>query len=123
MKRHPLYQGKEATFWHIISEGEDEANRLPNFRRCERIKWPRCLIDAVATNRVRCWKQVRKGDHRVAIATSDFGYLVILAERSDYVLLWTAYPVERKHEREKLRRQFEQASAPGTDGKKLRPPS
>lgn len=28
LKRHPVSQGKEATFWHMTSEGNDEANRL-----------------------------------------------------------------------------------------------
>ncbi|MNH30689.1 hypothetical protein D3C79_909980 [compost metagenome] len=41
LKRHPVIQGKEATFWHMISEGNDEAERLPDLRRCERIRWPR----------------------------------------------------------------------------------
>lgn len=38
LKRHPLSQGKEATFWHMISEGTTEEKRTPDFRRCERIR-------------------------------------------------------------------------------------
>jgi len=38
LKRHPLSQGKEATFWHMIQEGVVEENRTPDFRRCERIR-------------------------------------------------------------------------------------
>ncbi len=41
LKRYPLSHGKEATFWHIISEGKNEDDRLPDFRRCERIRWPK----------------------------------------------------------------------------------
>lgn len=45
LKRHPEYEGKSATFWHMISTGDDEVERLPDFRRCERIAWVRCMID------------------------------------------------------------------------------
>jgi hypothetical protein len=48
LKRHPLVQGKEATFWHLISEGRVEADRLPDLRRCERIRWPRANRDRLA---------------------------------------------------------------------------
>jgi len=37
----------------------------------------------------------------------DFSYIVVLATRSTYVLLWTAYTVERTHRREKLRREYQ----------------
>lgn len=106
MKRHPEYKGKEATFWHIISEGDDEAARLPDLRRCERIKWPRCIIDACRSQRIRLWEQRRGSEKRIAIATPDFGYLVVLADRGSYVLLWTAFVVEREHQRRKLEREY-----------------
>ncbi|WP_138206361.1 hypothetical protein [Haloimpatiens lingqiaonensis] len=34
-----MYNNKEKTFWHVISEGPDEFNRIPDIRRCERIGW------------------------------------------------------------------------------------
>ena len=37
LKRHPELKGKAATFWHIISEGTVETERLPDLRRCELI--------------------------------------------------------------------------------------
>jgi len=30
LKKHPVIQGKEATFWHIISEGKQEEDRIPD---------------------------------------------------------------------------------------------
>jgi hypothetical protein len=41
LKRYPLTYNKEATFWHFIQEGQFEAERTPDLRRCERIGWPR----------------------------------------------------------------------------------
>ncbi len=37
----------------------------------------------------------------------DFSYVVVLADRGEYVLLWTAYCVEQEHRRQKLRREYE----------------
>lgn len=101
MKRHPMLRGKEATFWHIISEGPVEEDRLPDLRRCERIRWPRALIDACDTDRVCVWKQKRGREIRIALAPATFDYVVILAERGPAVLLWTAFPVEFGHQRRK----------------------
>jgi hypothetical protein len=51
------------------------------------------------------------GDPRIAIALSDFSYVVILAERSGpngtYHLPWTAFCVERPHQRIKLEREWQ----------------
>lgn len=107
LKRYPMIKSKEATFWHIISEGEIEDERLPNLRRCERIRWPRPIIEAIKSEQMRCWKNQRKGEERILIALEDFSYVVVLADRGNYILLWTAYCVEREHTRHKLRREYE----------------
>jgi hypothetical protein len=113
MKRYPMERGKEATFWHLISVGGHEDQRLPDLRRCERIRWPRALIDAYGTGRVRSWKKWHGGgDLRIVIALTDFSYVVILKEATEYVLLWTAYCVETKHQRAKLEREYFEFGAP-----------
>ena len=38
IRHHPKYKGKEWAFWHLISSGRIEQERLPDFRRCERIR-------------------------------------------------------------------------------------
>ena len=72
LKRYPMDRGKEATFWHLISEGQVEAERLPNMRRCERIRWPRPMIHDSETNDLKIWRQERKGEQRVAIVALRF---------------------------------------------------
>ncbi len=110
LKRHPIVNGKEATFWHVISEGTLEADRLPDMRRCERIRWPRPILEAVQQRQVRCWKNHRGHEQRIVIALDDFSYVVVLAQRKAYVILWTAYCIENEHRRQKLRQEYEQAS-------------
>jgi hypothetical protein len=54
---------------------------------------------------VRVWRSQRRGDPRIVIALGDFSYVVVLAERREYVVLWTAYFVDQAHRREKLRKE------------------
>ena len=112
LKRHPLLQDKEATFWHITSEGAKEDERVPDLRRCERIRWPRALIEASGTAKVAEWVQERRNkqgvmEKRLVIALPDFSYLVILSDRGEYVLLWTAYVLEYENQRRKYRSEYE----------------
>ena len=107
LKRHPVSEGKEATFWHLVSEGRDENNRTVDIRRCERIRWPRPLIEAIGSDKVCVWRNKRGNSNRIVIAIDDFSYIVILDDRKDYVLLWTAYFVERERRRRKLEREYE----------------
>ncbi len=44
----------------------------------------------------------RSGERRIVMAIPDFSYVVVLADRGSYVLLWTAYYVEHDHRRRKL---------------------
>jgi hypothetical protein len=109
LKRHPVIQNKEATFWHIISEGDAEADRLPDMRRCERIRWPRPVIEHSSEAVVKVWKNKRNKETRVCLWLEDAEYLVILAERRGYTLLWTAFPVTREHRKRKLLKEYEAA--------------
>lgn len=110
LRRHPEFQGKSFTFWHLVTEGKVEENRAPDVERCRRIGWPRPILER-ATDRqeLRVWTNKRGNDQRVLIALPDFSYVVVLQERQDkeeqrrYFLLLTAYPVEQEHRREKLR--------------------
>lgn len=109
VKRNPVEKGKEAGFWHLISEGRTEKERIPDIRRCERIRWPRPVIEERDLGRVKCWRNRRGHEGRIVIALGDFSYVVVLAPRRGYILLWTAYCVENEHRRAKLRKEYEAA--------------
>jgi hypothetical protein len=110
-KRYPESQGKSGTFWHLISEGSVEASRLPEPRRCERIRWPRPMIEACPCEKIKVWSNQRGASNRILLALPDFSYVVVLDDRKDFVLLWTAYYVEQSHRREKLRKEYAASSA------------
>lgn len=107
LKRHPIVQGKEATFWHLISEGSGEADRIPDIRRCERIRWPRPIIENGNAPLIKAWENERKGEKRICLWLENQDYLVILAKRKNYILPWTAYMVTQPHQKRKLQHEYE----------------
>jgi len=107
LKRLPYFQGKESAFWHVTSEGPDEAERVPDLRRCERIRWPRPLIEHPAEKEIRCWPNERHGERRIVIWLYGQDYVVILADRISYLLLWSAYRVDRQHAKDSLLKEYE----------------
>ena len=108
LKRLPILDGKEATFWHFISEGKVEHERLPDLRRCERIRWPRAIIERPDDPALKVWRNERHGDRRVCLWLEAEDYLVVLADRGSFVLPWTAYMVEESHRKRKLQKEFEE---------------
>lgn len=104
LKRMPLYENKEASYWHCISEGKDELERVPDMRRCERIRWPRPCIEH--ERQLKVWTERRNGDHRIHIWLESAGYIVVLAVRRSHLILWTTFYVKHAHEREKFNRRY-----------------
>lgn len=105
IRRKPDDQDKEATFWHLISEGEED-ERYPNLRRCERIRWPRPIIEHHEELCIKVWENQRRGKSNVCIWYEEVDYLVVLGRRRDYMLLLSAYPVQ-PHTKRRLRREYE----------------
>jgi hypothetical protein len=110
LRKHPVVKGKESTFWHFISEGANEEDRIPNLRRCERIRWVRPVIESVGLRKdILVWKQRRGGKTNIAIALEDLSYVVFLGERTgtrDYLIPLTAYWVQGERKRERYRTEW-----------------
>jgi len=64
------------------------------------------MMEALESNSGVWWRKERKGAGRMLIALLDFSYVVVLADRGEYILLWTAYCVEQEHRRRKLRIEY-----------------
>ena len=107
LKRHPLAHGKEATFWHMISKGQEEVNRIPDFRRCERIRWPKPVIEHENDPKVMYWVSVKRNEDRIHIWLEEEDYVVVLADRRGFLLPWTTFLVTRQHTKQKLRKEYE----------------
>lgn len=107
LKRYPLTDGKEATFWHMTQEGHIEDERTPDLRRCERIRWPKPVIENDADSHIKIWRNQRRREERVCLWFEKEEYLVILADRGEYILPWTAYLVRQPHRQRKLQKEYE----------------
>lgn len=94
--------GKHAAFWHLIQEGNEEENREPNLRRCERIRWPRPIIEHEHEENILVWENERSGKTNICIFFSTRNYLIVLGKRSSYLLLLSAYPIEFNNRKKKL---------------------
>lgn len=107
LKRHPLTNGKEATFWHLISEGKIETDRTPDIRRCERIRWPAQIIGNSEDSRLKVWIENIKNEDRIHLLCPQDRYLLVLAIRRGYILPWTAFYMEHEHQVAKKLKKYE----------------
>jgi len=104
-----LIRGKEGTFWHCITEGDVEAERTPDLRRCERIAWIRPLIEHADDSSVRQWCNHRGRKVRRLLWLELAEYLLVLEYRRTHWMLWTTYCTTREHTKRKLRKEYETA--------------
>ena len=73
LKRYPLWEDKEATFWHMISEGRSGTSRQPDLQRCERIRWPRAVIENADDSAVKAWETTRRQERRDMLVVGTAG--------------------------------------------------
>lgn len=107
LKKNPLIDGKEYTFYHFITEGKNENQRIQMEDRMERIRWPKPIIENSYDQSLLVWKNKRGNETRILLWHQQSEYLVVLSERTGYILPWTAYPVTENNRKNKLRKEYE----------------
>lgn len=111
LRKHPMGRdGKEYTFWHLVSDGKTEDERLPDLERCKRIGWVKVIIDNAHEAEVKVWENERNGKKNICICYGEWEYMVVLGKRrtdkgKEYLLLLTAYCVEKNRKRQ-LEREY-----------------
>lgn len=114
VKKKPYYAGKTSNFWHLIQEdtnGEEE-DRIPQLRRCERIRWPKPIIENCDMHKgIKTWESSYKSKKgrkkRIYILFSEVDFIVILDRRNRYILFWTAFPLRSNREKNYYLKQYE----------------
>lgn len=115
VKRIPETKHKGYGFWHLISEAPSQDNRneddrVPDLRRCERVRWVAWCIQNAGEPGFSWWENERKGQTHVVVWAEEHDYAVMLGKRNTdqgvrYYLLKTAYCLRshnvRKFERER----------------------
>jgi len=111
LKKHPEYQERAYTFYHMTHKGEEEQNREPDLRRCERIPWAKPVIENCDKWNLKVWEQERKGEKRICIwleFEDEPDYIIILNIRKDYILPWTAFVLEYGNQKRKKQKEYEE---------------
>jgi len=107
LKKLPLRSDREATFWHFTTFGEKEDEREIDIQRCERIRYPKNIIENFNDETIKCWKNTRGRNKNILLYFEEKNYLVVLSDRGDFVLPWTAYTITYRNQKEKLLREYE----------------
>jgi hypothetical protein len=106
LKRLPIRDGKEATFYHMTTTGLDEENRTLEIDRSERIRWARPIIENEGHTELRIWTERKRGENRIHIWHHTEGYVVVISERNGYHVPWTAFYVNYSNYHDKLERRW-----------------
>jgi hypothetical protein len=108
VRRHPESRGRGYGFWHCVSEGGLEEERTPDLDRCKRVGWIKAIIENADKPEIDCWTN-KRGSEVCRLLWYREEYLIVLAERSGYYLLKTAYLTDRHHTKRKLRAERDNA--------------
>ena len=112
----PETKHKGYGFWHLISEAPDQRNRneddrIPDPRRCERVRWVAWCIQNADAGASGCswWENERGRETHVVLWAEQHDFAVVLAKRqtehgSLFYLLKTAYCL-RDHTMRKFRKE------------------
>lgn len=109
LDRRKIDSPYEESFWHVITQTEQRSgDRLPDFRRAERLPWFAPIIRNVTAPEVKCWRNAEGKDrYAVYFWLEKFDYVIILELREKpgkpkRVALRTAYHVGGASTRGKL---------------------
>ena len=94
----------------MTHKGEDEQNREPDLRRCERMPWAKPTIENCDLCNLKIWNQKRGNADRICIwleVLDEPDYIIIIDVRANYKLLWTAFVIEYPHEKRKKQKEYE----------------
>lgn len=111
--------GFEEGFWHLITKerwitnnSQKRKERLPDYRRAERLSWFAPVIRNIGDKEIKFWRYLEGGSQvRLYIWLCDFDYAIILEEkemkRGPVAFLITAFYVTGENSREKLSKKYE----------------
>ncbi|MBV8802455.1 MAG: hypothetical protein JO131_05755 [Gammaproteobacteria bacterium] len=104
-----LVDGKEKTFWHITTrEDKKQAQRLPDFRRSERLPWLKQILENSHEPEILAWEYIEgDGSINLYIWLKAHDYIAILKKiKKRYVVLVTAYWIEFPNTKRKLMKKY-----------------
>lgn len=106
IRKIPIEYGKEEAFFHVTCQDYSKTGeRVPDFKRCERIRWVRSFIENYNCDPTGCpecsgvkvWREPYGSKERVHILLEEERYVVVLEIREEYCLLITAFYFDQDH--------------------------
>ena len=95
-------------FWHLISRSEPESgDRIPEFRRSERLCWCRPMLDNTEEPEIKLWDAFTSGKLRTYLWLEDEDFVLVLEKKGPKkAFLITAYHLDGESSRRKLRNSY-----------------
>lgn len=115
IRKHPQVDNREQTFYHVTSKDyHADADRCPDPKRCERIRWIRAFIENYHCDPLKCeacdgikvWDEAYGNNSRVFLLSEEENYMVVIERRVQYVLLITAFYFDYPHALEKQLKKY-----------------
>lgn len=102
LKRFPLRNNRETTFYHITTTGKDENNRNIDVPRAERIRWIKPIIET--NDRILLvWENVRKKEESILLYHEKENFLIVLRKRSNGIVFWTSFYTNKCYKKKLLK--------------------
>lgn len=100
---------KEKVFWHLTTrEDKKTEERLPDFRRCERLPWAKPILEHAGCPEIMDW-DYEEGDGTIKtyVWLEQYDFVVILKKYPDGGRrLITSFWIEYEHTRRKLKEKY-----------------
>lgn len=120
-RKEPIWQDKEESFFHMISNKNlpNKPYYTVNMDRAKRLLWSKALIlhtpckmqsTEKCCNGVYSWHFLHNGKKdRVKILHSEYRYIVILENRSNYWLFITGYYIDNGYKHKDLIKEYKRS--------------
>ena len=116
VRKEPIEFGKEEAFFHVTCQDYlKDRDRVPDLRRCERIRWIRAFVEnyncdpglCLNCDGVKVWSEPYKSTSRVHILLEEERYMVVIERRETYCLLITAFYFDQDHKLKKKLKHYD----------------
>lgn len=102
LKRFPLRNNKEATFYHITTIGKNEKNRKLDIPRAERLRWIKPLIESNDPI-LKIWENNHKNENNILIYYEQENFLIVLRKRKNGIIFWTSFYTSKNYKKDLLK--------------------
>jgi hypothetical protein len=104
-----MEKGKEVIFWHLTHrEDRQTGERLPDFRRAERLPWVKTIIENAQRTDILAWDYKEgKGAVNTYLWLKDFDFLVLMKKYPDgRRRLLTSFYIDYPNYKRKLEKKY-----------------